>query len=392
MHTSDGNFGRSVGSLYFHFPFCEKKCLYCDFYSVESQVLVNPFLNALQTELELAAASHEPGPVTTVFFGGGTPSLLSLAQMEKVLNQIYRTWNVSPDAEITLETNPGTVNREKLQGFRSLGVNRLSIGIQSFRSEELKFLDRIHDSQQAVRCVEDARAAGFSNVSIDLIYSLPGQTEKAWIESLQKGLALSPDHVSAYSLIVEERTPLFKLVHEGLVVPSPPETEALLYEKTMEVMAAAGYDHYEVSSYARPGHRCNHNLAYWHHHDYLGFGPSAHSFRKNHDEAHGTRWSNVADVASYVKSLNEQHLPVTFRETVGTKELVEEAIFLGLRSDGIALDILEQSDALERRRTALPIIEDLIDRGMAKRTETGVCLTDKGYLLCDEIVVRLISG
>lgn len=209
-----------MASLYLHIPFCERKCIYCDFYSVETLSHTDAFLSALRTEIDQYASYAGEEEVRTVYLGGGTPSLLAPVQMEGIIAALRRIFRISPGAEVTVEVNPGTATREKFADYRRLGVNRLSIGIQSFHEQELRFLGRIHDSAQAVRCVEDARAAGFDNVSIDLVYSLPGQSAEAWLDNLRRAVDLAPAHVSAYSLIVEDNTPLSRMVATKIVTPN----------------------------------------------------------------------------------------------------------------------------------------------------------------------------
>ena len=218
-----------MASLYLHIPFCEKKCVYCDFYSNENFSPMEDFLKALDREIGLYAEYASKATFETIFFGGGTPSLLTPEQLETVLSKLHRVFTIEPGAEVTLETNPGTVTPEKLKAYRSLGVNRLSVGIQSFHEEDRRFLSRIHDSRQAIECIETARAVGFDNLSIDLIYALPDQTKAHWLQNLEKAISLEPNHISAYGLIVEDNTPLARLVSSHLVSPKPGEDESVFY-------------------------------------------------------------------------------------------------------------------------------------------------------------------
>jgi oxygen-independent coproporphyrinogen-3 oxidase len=374
-----------MASLYLHIPFCEKKCLYCDFYSIEHLSSIEDFLAALHCEITLYADYAGREIFETVFFGGGTPSLLSPQQLERILSRLHHTFSISSDAEITVETNPGTVTQEKLAAYRALGVNRLSIGVQSFHEDELKFLTRIHDSSQAVRCVELARHAGFDNVSIDLIYAMPGQTRARWEATLRKAIALQPNHISAYGLIVEDGTPLARMVQARLVSPKPPDEEAEFYEFTMTFLEEHGFEQYEVSNYARPGFRSRHNTNYWRHANYLGFGPSAHSFWKQ-DGTTAYRWWNIANLSHYCTSLQNGRLPILQRESLDPAHLLEEEIFLGLRSDGVRLQTLEQHSPSPRS-----FIASLIDEGAALVENDLLRLTRKGYLLCDEIAARLMT-
>jgi oxygen-independent coproporphyrinogen-3 oxidase len=375
-------------SLYVHIPFCQRKCVYCDFYSIETVSLMDSFLDALDAEIALAAPAGEGVSFDTLFFGGGTPSLLAPSELERVMRSLRAAFAIGEHAEITLETNPGTVSLEKLRAYRSLGVNRLSIGIQSFDEHELRFLGRIHDAGDASRCVGLAREAGFRNVSVDLIYSLPGQTAGEWESTLSKALALRPDHVSAYSLIVEDNTPLARMVSAKLVSPNPVDTEASLYERTMEVMERSGFEHYEVSSYARPGFRSIHNSAYWSHADYLGFGPSAHSFWHPGNDSPPLRWANVPALSRYCESLKNGESPVTMREEVTRAQQCNERIFLGLRSSGLDIRALGDEFGLPADRLALA--GALVEEGAAVLEGGTLRLTARGYMLCDEIAARMM--
>lgn len=378
-----------MASLYLHIPFCEKKCLYCDFYSLENLSLREDFLAALLHEIEMYAGYGKSTRFTTVFFGGGTPSLLSPEQLGSVLDHLHTFYPIEPDAEITVETNPGTVDRRKLSAYRSLGVNRLSIGIQSFHEQELKFLSRIHDAQQAVACVHDARAAGFDNLSIDLMYALPDQSHDDWRRTLEQAMRLEPDHVSAYGLIVEDGTPLARLVASGAVSPKPAEEEGDFYEFTMQFLEEEGFEHYEVSNYARPGRRSQHNYNYWRHVNYLGFGPSAHSFWLESARS-ARRWFNIPNLSHYCDSVRKNTLPLLSDERVSSEQLQTERIFLGLRSDGVDMRTLHADFGLDLLETRGGLIAELRDSGSAV-VEGGVLrLTRKGYLLCDEICTRLL--
>jgi oxygen-independent coproporphyrinogen-3 oxidase len=380
-----------VASLYVHIPFCERKCLYCDFYSVTDAERVEDFLAALAQEIALQEDHGKGSGFETIFFGGGTPSLLTPTQVERILSHLHAAFRIAPDAEVTLEANPGTVTGETLRALRSLGINRLSIGIQSFSDHELKALGRIHDRAEALRCLDLARAAGFDNIGIDLIYSIPGQALAGWEDNLRTAVGLAPQHIAAYSLILEEGTPLARLVEAGAIRINSAELEAQMYEQAMAWLGARGYEHYEVSNYALPGFRCRHNCNYWSHENYLGFGPSAHSFWKEAEGKRGRRWWNVADLSTYVDRLKNGVLPIESEEQVGAKEMLNECIFLGLRSSGVDLarlrsDLNYDPEALQR-----DTVQWLLDENMAV-LESGILrLTSKGFLLCDEICSKLLQ-
>ncbi|MBM2840449.1 MAG: Heme chaperone HemW [Bacteroidetes bacterium] len=377
-------------SLYLHIPFCEKKCLYCDFYSIENFSPMEDFLKAMHREIDMYASYGRDVTFETIFLGGGTPSLLDPSQMESILSLLHSVFSIEEGAEITVETNPGTVTGEKLRAYRSLGVNRLSIGVQSFHNDELRFLSRIHDRDEAVRCVDMARSAGFENLNIDLIFSLPGQTLARWEDNLTQAVALNTEHISAYSLIVEDNTPLARLVNAKQVSPNPIETEADMYEFTMAFLESWGYEHYEVSNYAKPGFRSRHNYNYWNHQNYLGFGPSAHSFWKQPGAPHGRRWWNIANLSHYCERLLRNTLPLISEEFVRAKELMNERVFLGLRSDGLDLNQFETDFGVALSRNHGPAIQHLIDAEYAALEDSCLRLTPKGFLLCDEISQRLL--
>jgi len=376
-------------SLYIHIPFCERKCLYCDFYSVPNTQSVEDFLAALRREIFLRRDQFGSASFETVFFGGGTPSLLTPRQIEDVLTCLRETFRIASGAEITIETNPGTVTQESLAAFRSLGVNRLSVGIQSFHDHELAFLGRIHDRAEAFRCMDWSRNAGFENIGLDLIYSIPGQTVQQWEENLRTAVDVAPRHIAAYSLIVEDRTPLARMVEAGRVHRNSADREAAMYERTMGLLTAHGYEQYEVSNYALPGFRCRHNCAYWSHEDYLGFGPSAHSFWKSNEPRCGQRWWNVSDLSAYTDRLARDLLPVESEEDVGRRELVHERILLGLRSGGVDLERLAADLGYDLERREDPLIRRMIDEGFAAREGQLLRLTPRGFVLCDEIALRL---
>jgi len=378
-------------SLYIHIPFCERKCLYCDFYSVERPDLIEDFLAALAREIALRAPEQDGTAFRTVFFGGGTPSLLTPRQLEWILSRLRAAFQIVTNAEITLEANPGTVHEESLRAFRSLGVNRLSIGIQSFRAEDLDVLGRVHNAADGFRCIDLSRTAGFDNLGIDLIYSIPGQTLEHWEENLRTAADLAPQHLAAYSLIVEEHTPLAHMVHAGTVHTHSTDDDARMYERTMEAFAAHGYEHYEVSNYALPGFRCRHNAAYWGHRDYLGLGPSAHSFRTEAGGRVGERCWNVADLSRYRERLQGNSLPVAGRERIGIREMVSERIFLGLRSGGLDLAGLAADLGYDLATRQREMVRGMTEADLACAEGGILRLTSKGYLVCDEICGRVLE-
>lgn len=376
-----------MGSIYIHIPFCEHKCIYCDFYSLVpsetktgNRSLEREFLSALEKEINLQAEDsrfHET--YETIFFGGGTPSLLQPAEIERILNLLASKFAIREDAEITLEANPGTVDKQKLLDFRTAGVNRISIGIQSFHDSDLQFLTRIHSAAGAKQCIQDCTAAGFENISCDLIYSLPHQTIQQWKSNLEQATAHHIQHISCYSLIIEPGTPLHTMVHTNQVIPTGEEQDAEFFEFTMEYLASLGYHQYEVSNFSKPNFQCRHNQNYWNHQDYLGFGPSAHSFFTNE------RWWNIADVSSYIRHLNENTPAIAGREHLSESQRKEETIFLGLRSDGIDLEQFQRTYSQDLFKEYQSVMATLIQQGYAQIIDHRFKLTSRGYMICDEI-------
>lgn len=372
---------RPVG-IYLHIPFCEKKCFYCDFYSLENHSQRTDFLEALLKEIHMFGENHPVLKADTIFFGGGTPSLLTPLELESILSALRGTFDISADVEFTMECNPGATDTAYLSEYHSLGVNRLSFGVQSFFDDELSFLSRIHSSREAVEAVSRARKSGFTNVNIDMIYALPGQSRERLLANLRQAVSLETEHISAYSLIVEPGTPLYSAVAKGEIEPSTDSTQAGMYEDVMEFMEDHGYLHYEISNYARRGFECRHNLKYWNAEEYASFGPSAHSYLD------GERWWNVSSLANYVAELGESRLPVSAAEKLTSSQLIDEFVLLHLRQG-----FLNTVD-LSHMFSLVP------DPGFVSEMETaGYCdvngdtltLTRRGFTVCDEIAQRLIE-
>jgi oxygen-independent coproporphyrinogen-3 oxidase len=348
--------------------------------------MMEDFLRALKREIELFPTDGKGEKFETIFFGGGTPSLLSPVAVDEILRLLSRKFDVAPDAEITLEANPGTVNEEKLAGYRSAGVNRISFGVQSFHDDELKFLTRIHTASAAVEAIGLAKKAQFENINLDLIFALPHQTMAGWKDNLRRAVELEPQHISAYSLIVEQNTPLARMVKAKQVSPLPTSAEAGMYRFTMEYLRDTGFEHYEVSSYARPHRSSRHNSNYWNHTNYFGFGPSAHSFHSM------KRWWNIANNRNYCEMISAGRLPVAGEERLSNEQLLEERIMLGLRSRGVDLRQVFNDFGVDVLAPPRPAIRDLIESGLAILDDTILRLTDKGFMLCDEITVRLLAN
>lgn len=372
-------------ALYIHIPFCEHKCIYCDFYSIITKDNIASFLQALKKEINFYADRHSNNRIiTSVFFGGGTPSLMSPASLSEIIELAKKRFELSADVEITLETNPGTVEQTKLKEFYEIGINRLSIGIQSFDENELKFLTRIHDKQTAIDTILNAKKAGFENISIDLIFNLPNQTKELWINNLMTALALPITHISAYSLILERGTILNKMVLDGKVKIQDEDYDADLYETAIYILTENGFNQYEVSNFSKQGYECRHNNAYWHYKDYFGFGPSAHSF------IDGKRYWNFSSLKKYISEIEQKNFAAAGCEVPTIEQQLNEYIMLALRSSGINLNEMQKLFGSEWLNKNLSYLEELKSKNFIQ-TENGLIkLTKHGYAVCDEIIKNIL--
>jgi oxygen-independent coproporphyrinogen-3 oxidase len=367
-------------SLYIHIPFCLRKCIYCDFISVPYDgALVNAYADALCAELRLRKDSARE--LKTVYVGGGTPSLMPEDFFERLFSCIRDTFTISPSAEITVEANPGTIRRSKIERLLSLGINRVSLGVQSLHDEELRTLGRVHTSSGAQRSVRLVKDLGVGNISLDLMYGIPGQTKKTWEETLTKAMEMGPSHISAYELTPEEKTPLYGLLKTG-ALELPDEGLVLeMYDRAIDFLSSCGYEHYEISNFARPGFRCLHNMNYWNRGEYVAAGTGAHSFLQ------GLRAKNTADVYGYIERLQFGLPPDVETTEVTHDESIREFIFLGLRKrEGIDL----KDDKL--RQTAIASsVDDLVGQGHLEFVNDRLKLTRKGLVLSNSIVVELFE-
>lgn len=370
-------------AIYVHIPFCDHKCIYCDFYSITNYKNIESYLESLKREIAHYAGFYSKEYETiSVYFGGGTPSFMTPEYISSILEEIRNSFQIARDAEITLETNPGTVDSEKLHKFQKAGINRLSVGIQSFDKDELNFLTRIHDAETAKECVLRAFESGFENISVDLIFNLPGQSKEKWIKNLNEAVELPVKHVSAYSLILEKGTILNKMVLDGKVTLQDEDYDADLYEITIDFLESKGFLQYEVSNFAKPGYESVHNRAYWQYGDYLGFGTSAHSFVKNR------RWWNYSSLEFYKRAVDEKDHGVAGGEILTPEMMLEEYVMLALRSGGIDIENLKKRFGDKWLAANRSILEILKTDGLLKIENGIIRLTKKGYLLCDEILIN----
>jgi oxygen-independent coproporphyrinogen III oxidase len=373
--------------LYIHIPFCRSRCSYCDFATgLYETTLADRYVNAVVKEIETADCLDHVRQVDTVYFGGGTPSLLSAAQLDLILSVVNKHYRVDPDAEITMEMNPGTVTAEGLEEFRRLGINRASFGAQTFDDRELARLGRSHTSAETLATFSALRAAGFDNVSFDLIAGLPGQTLAGWKQNVEQAVRLQPEHLSFYLLEVHAGTPLADHIRRGLQPVPDDDLAGLMYEWMLERASQAGYEHYEISNLCLPDFASRHNTKYWTGVPYYGFGCSAHSY-----DGGGRRWSNQRDVAKYVEVIETNASPIVEQQNLSESDLRAEAVFLGMR--------LMRGVNTERYREAFGVDfrdehgEDLIrfrEAGLLEFDGEVIRLTRAGALLSNEVFAAFV--
>ncbi|MFW6070032.1 MAG: radical SAM family heme chaperone HemW [bacterium] len=384
--------------LYLHIPFCRHRCAYCDFNTYTGlSDLQSVYARALAQEAsQVARAAAETGralSANSVFFGGGTPSLMDPDDLGEIMRSIRRAFDLAPDAEITMEANPGTVDRAYLQAVRELGVNRLSYGMQSANAGELSLLEREHTLETVVDAVRLSRAAGFDNLSLDLIYGLPDQSLQSWERSLRAALDLDTEHLSLYCLTIEPGTPMHRWLHNGAIEPPDPDLAAEQYELACRLLEADGWSHYEISNWARPGHECRHNLTYWRNGEYLGLGAGAHG------HAAGTRYEVVKQPRVYLRRLRqEQPQPYPLSPAVAeahqldTREAMSDTLIMQLRllQEGLELKAFEQRFDRPLADLFGEEVDQLIDWGLLQEKEGRLLLTRRGWFLSNQVFYRLV--
>ena len=372
-----------MAGIYIHIPFCKQACHYCNFHFSTSLAAKNDFIAALLKEIVLQAGYLQGEQVDTVYFGGGTPSLLLWSELQFVCRVLGGTFDIIPEAEATLECNPDDLNREVLDMFNISGFNRLSIGIQSFFEEDLRWMNRAHNASQSIECIDQAQKAGFHNFSIDLIYGTPGLTDEKWYDNVQRAIGFNIPHLSCYALTVEPKTALDHFIKTGKYTDVDPEQQARQFLLLMEWMEAAGYEHYEISNFAKPGWRSKHNTAYWQGKKYLGLGPSAHSFNGT------SRQWNIANNAMYIQSLKQNVVPFEKEELTLTQQL-NEYIMTSLRTmEGLSVPYVSYHFGKEISETLMRSIEKYIEAGNVQWDGERLRLTRNGKLLADGIAADL---
>lgn len=377
--------------IYIHIPFCIRKCAYCDFLSFTSEENTRKgYIQSLIAEIR-QWEDVERWHITSIFIGGGTPSVLKKEETAGILEAVYNKFQVDDDAEITTEANPGTLTKDKLYAYREQGINRLSLGLQSVHDQELKLLGRIHTYEDFLKGFHMAREAGFSNINVDLMSALPGQTVDSWRESLTKILRLKAEHVSAYSLIIEEGTLFYEKYAEDArlrdlgedcrILPTE-EDERRMYYETRRLTGEYGLEQYEISNYAKPGYECRHNQAYWLRQDYLGFGLGASSLIDN------VRFRNTADLKQYSQGIFKKEE----REVLSVQEQMEETMFLGLRmKDGVSMETFEKVFHTPFSAVYGKTVLDLKNEGLVQTEEERLFLTEKGFDLSNYTLAQFLQ-
>ncbi len=415
--------------IYVHIPFCEKKCPYCDFNTyAKLDNLFQSYVDALCVELAMWAERIDGRTIRTIFVGGGTPTVLSLPQLAQIFETIQRCFRLAPGCEITSEANPGTVDQAKFAGLVGLGVNRLSMGVQSFDADELTFLGRIHSVDDVTRAYAAARAVGFENINLDFIFGLPNQSPAVWAATLEKAIALAPEHLSLYSLIVEPETPLFHWVETGRVPAPDDDLAGELYETAITRLAGTGYKQYEVSNWARrglgigdwgsesndtPGLQspvpspqsplpCHHNLLYWRNQEYIGVGPGAHSHLRlpfAHPTATptadgvGLRWSNRKPVPGYIARAQAGESVVDFWEEIDGRTAMGETMMLGLRlvEEGVSRARFRRRHGVEMEDIFAVELARLHGQGLLQMDGERVYLTQRGLMLGNQVFAAFLA-
>ena len=375
---------KTATSIYVHIPFCATKCYYCAFntYTFHKEQ-AKAYLQALRTEIALYAS--ETAPLQTIFIGGGTPSILSADALTQLFTDIHQHLQITSDAEITVECNPGTVDTEKLRVMKDNGVNRLSFGLQAMQDETLKQLGRIHTVAEFLQSYHLARENGFENINIDLIFALPEQTMEAWQHTLNEVISLDPDHISTYNLVMEEATPFYEWWQAGdLHLPSE-DTEADMFQYTIETLTTHGYTHYEICNFARPDHYARHNLVYWNNQSCIGLGAGACGY------VNGVRYSNIRGIAPYINKLSKRNKPIADTERLTGNAEKAETLMLALRKrEGISLENYKNRFGEDIEVAFGDTVKKWIELQLLECTATHLRLTHRGLLLANEVFVELM--
>ena len=373
-----------MAGIYIHIPFCKRRCIYCDFFSTIQSEKKPTYIHALCQELEMRKNYLEGEEIETIYLGGGTPSQLTEEELNEIFTSLYNIYKVKEDAEITLEANPDDLTPEYVSMLRRLPINRISMGIQTFQEETLKLLHRRHTARQAIEAFQRCRGAGFRNISIDLMYGLPGETLKIWKEDLQQAIALHPEHISAYHLIYEEGTALWKLRDEHQVEEADEDLSVTLFKTLIDELKQAGYQHYEISNFCLPGLHSRHNSSYWTGKKYLGCGPSAHSFNGS------SRQWNIASLDNYLKGIASGK-PNYEIEELDLYTRYNDFVITSIRTCwGMSLSRLRSEYSEELYRYCLRMAKSHLEQGVLEIEEDTLRLTQEGIFISDGIMSDLL--
>ncbi|MCE9674247.1 radical SAM family heme chaperone HemW [Paraclostridium bifermentans] len=373
--------------LYIHVPFCAQKCYYCDFnsYKINSNQKKEYLIN-IEREMKFYKDEFKDKCFDTVFFGGGTPSILTVDELQELVNNINENFNIKKDAEITIECNPGTINREKLEAMKKMGINRLSIGLQATQNYHLKSIGRIHTYEEFEKNYYDALDIGFENINIDLMYALPNQKTQEWKDTLDKIIKLNPSHISAYSLILEEGTKLYDMYQNKEFELLDEDTDINMYNYTIDTLKRHGYNQYEISNYSKEDLECKHNIIYWKCDNYLGLGPGASGFIGD------TRYSNIEDICEYNKCIMQNIRPVSEEIELTKKDKIEEFIFMGLRmNEGINVDIFKERFDTDFYDIYQAVMDKLIKRELVRFDGKNISLTQKGREISNSVFIEFLN-
>ncbi len=374
--------------LYLHIPYCLHKCGYCDF---NSHKINTEEMDAYVTALLREMAHYAKGPakdrqIATIFLGGGTPTTLPVHWLEEILKTIRDRFNVADDCEISFEANPATVSLEPLQRMRTAGYNRISIGVQSFHEPELKLLDRIHSEEEIHMTVEKAREAGFDNLSLDLMFALPGQTMASWEDNLAQALSKNPEHLSTYNLTIEPETAFHTLKAKGKLTLPPDDFQLEFYKKSIQTVTEAGYRHYEISNFCKPEKECRHNLIYWNNGDTLGLGAGASSYLD------GSRFKNCNLPARYIREIETQSTAVEFSEQLESRQAMGETLMLGLRlREGMNIPPFEERFQTSFHKTYDEVISSLTKKNLITLDKNRIALSPEGLFLADSVILEFLA-
>lgn len=379
---------KQAAGIYIHIPFCLRKCSYCDFYSVPvpQKDLLETYTNGLIGEIKAQAPCWQNREFTTVYLGGGTPSLLAPAQINRILSAVFSNYNVLAEPEISMEANPAAISPAAIKELKQAGINRISLGVQSFQENELKILGRIHGTQEVWETVAALEQAGISNYNIDLIYGIPGQSLPTWINNLGMAVKCHPQHISTYLLQLDPATPLARQIKQGSMSEADEDLEARMYYDCIDYLHDEGYQHYEISNFCRPDYACQHNLIYWQAQEYLGLGAGAVSYRD------GQRMMNSPDLKTYLADIEGGQRPaVEMLETMSVRERFLDSIILGLRlTEGISQEELFLRFGIDIKREYHAIIEKLVRQGLLHVEADRIVLTRNGYFLSNQVLCQFV--